>query len=75
MNSENSKTSDSHRLSLNLMGKTNLRRKDKYIALSNVSSYYPWKNITSSYENNKFKTSTWNEEFDLPDGSYSLPDI
>ena len=75
MNSENSKTSDSHRLSLNLMDKTNLRRKVKYIALSNVSIYYTWKNIKSSYKNNRFKTSTWNEEFELPDGSYSLPNI
>ena len=58
MNSENSKTSDSDRLSLNLMDKTNLRRKVKYIALSNVSIYYTWKNIKSSYKNNRFKTST-----------------
>ena len=30
-----------------------------------------------SYKNNKFKISaaTWNEEFELPDGSYSIPDI
>ena len=31
----------------------------------------------SSYNNNKFKISalTWNEEFTLPDGSYSISDI
>ena len=40
MNSENSKTSDSHRLLLNLTDKIDLRRKDKYIALSNLSIYY-----------------------------------
>ena len=34
MNSENSKTSDPHRLRLNLRGKIDLRRKDKYIASS-----------------------------------------
>ena len=34
--SENSKTSDPHRLLLNLTNKINLRRKDKYIALSNL---------------------------------------
>ena len=40
MNSENSKTSDPHRLLLNLTDKTNLGRKDKYIALSNLCIYY-----------------------------------
>ena len=36
-----------------------------------------WKNIKKSYKNNKFKISalTWNEEFELPDGSYSVSDI
>ena len=36
-----------------------------------------WKNIKKSYKNNKFKISapTWNEEFELLDGSYSIPDI
>ena len=43
MNSENSKTSDPHRSSLNLTDKIDLRRKDKYIALSNISIYYTWK--------------------------------
>ena len=40
MNSENSKTSDPHRLLLNLTDKINLRRSDKYVALSNLSIYY-----------------------------------
>ena len=77
MNSKNSKASDSHRLLLNLTDKIDLRRKDKYIALSNLSIYYTWKNIKKSYKDNKFKISapTWNEEFELPDGSYSMPDI
>ena len=43
MNSRNSKTSDPHRLLLNLTDKIDLRRKDKYIALSNLSIYYTWK--------------------------------
>ena len=45
--------------------------------MSNLSIYYTWKNIKSSYNNNKFKISapTWNEEFELPDGSYSISDI
>ena len=77
MNSENSKTSDLHRLLLNLLDKINLERSDKYVALSNLSIYYRWKNIKMPYKNNKFKISapTWNEQFPLPDGSYSVPDI
>ena len=47
MNSENSKTSDPHRISLNLTDKIDLRIKDKYIALLNLSIYYTWKNIKS----------------------------
>ena len=77
MNSENSKTSDPHRLLLNLTDKINLKRSDKYVALSNLSIYDTWKNIKNSYENNKFKISalTWNEGFELPDGSYSVSGI
>ena len=45
INSENSKTSDPHRLLLNLTDKLDLTRKDKYIALSNLSIYHTWKNI------------------------------
>ena len=77
MNSENYKTSDPPILLLNLSDKINLKRSDKYVALSNLSIYYTWKNIKKSYKNNKFKISapTWNEEFELPDGSYSVSDI
>ena len=44
------------------------------MALANLSNYYNWKNIKSKYNNNKFKISvpTWNDTFDLPDGSYSM---
>ena len=44
------------------------------MALANLSIYYTWKNIKSEYHNNKFKISapTWNETFDLSDGSYSM---
>ena len=38
MNSENSKTSDPHMILLNLAAKIDLRKKDKYIALSNLSN-------------------------------------
>ena len=77
MNSKNSETFYPHRLLLNLTDKIDLIRKDKHIALSNRSIYYTWKNLKKSYKNNKFKISapTWNEEFELPDGSYSILDI
>ena len=55
VNSGNSKTPDLHRLLLNLSDKINLKRSDKYVALSNLSIYYIWKNIKRSYKNNKFK--------------------
>ena len=45
MNSENSKTSDPHRLLPNLSDKIYLKRSDKYVALSNLSIYYTWENI------------------------------
>ena len=71
INSENSKTSEPNILKLKLTDKLDLQIGEKVIALSNLSIYYTWKNIKSSY-NNKFKISgpTWNEEFTLPDGSY-----
>ena len=77
INTENSKTSKPHVLTLKLTNKLDLRFGEKVIALSNLSIYYTWKNIKSSYNNNKFKISapTWNDEFELPDGSYSILDI
>ena len=77
MNSENSRTPKPHILILKLTNKLDLRIGKKVIALSNLSIYYTWKNIKSSYNNNKFKISApiWNDEFELPDGSYSISDI
>ena len=77
MNSENSRTSEYHVLVLKLADKLYLRRGQKSVALSNLSIYYTWKNITSSYKNNRFKINakTWSDTFNLPDGSYSVPDI
>ena len=54
MNSKNRKTSDPHRLLLNLTDKIDLSKKDKYIALSNLRIYYTWKNFKKSYKNNTF---------------------
>ena len=77
MNSKNSWTFDTHRLLLNLIDEINFDRSDKYVALLNPSIYYIWKNIKKSQKNNKFKISApaWNEEFELPDGSYSVSNI
>ena len=72
VNSENSNNSELHVLILELTNKLDLRLGEKVIALSNLS-----KNIKSWYNNNKLKmsTPTWNDKFDLPDGSYSVSDI
>ena len=77
MNSENSKTSKSHVFTLKLTNKLDLRIGEKIIALSNLSVYYTWRNIKSSCNNNKFKVSapTWDDKFELTDGSYSVSDI
>ena len=77
MNTENSKTNESHRFKLDLEDKLNLENPKKNMALVNLNIYYIWKNIKSEYNNNKFKifAPTWNETFDLPDGSYSIDDI
>ena len=77
MNSKDSQTSKSHILVLKLTNKLNLQIGEKTIALSNLSIDYTWKNIRSSYNNNKFRISapTWNDRCELPDGSYSVSDI
>ena len=77
VNPENSKTSGYHVLVLKLTDKLNLKTCQKSVALSNHSIYYTWKKIKSPYSNNKVKISapTWSDEFELPDGSYSISDI
>ena len=77
MNNENSETNETQRFTLSLADKLNLKDTSKNMALANLSIYYTWKNIKSAYNNNKFKISapTWNDEFDLPDGSCSITDI
>ena len=74
MNSENRKNSEPYVLILKLTNKLDLRIGENVIALSNLSIYYTWKNIKSSYNNNEFKifAPTWNDEFEVPDGSYSV---
>ena len=77
MNTLNSRTNESNKFIYQLTDKLNLKNPNKNIALANLSIYYTWKNIKSEYKNNRFKISapTWNEEFNLPDGSFSVCDI
>ena len=77
MNTSNSKTNESNRFTYQFTNKLNLKNRNKNIALANLSICYTWKNIKSEYNNNKFKihAPTWNDEFNLPNGSYSVFDI
>ena len=77
MNSKNSKTSEPCKFKYDLIDKLDLRNPNKKLELANLSIYYTWKNVKSTYNNNKSKISapTWNETFDLPDGSYSISEI
>ena len=59
MNSKNGKTSDHHRILLNLTDKVNLKRIEK--------SHINFKS--------KISAPTWDEELDLSNGSYSVSDI
>ena len=74
MNTLNSKKSESNKFIYQFTDKLNLKNPNKNMALANLSIYYTWKNTKSDYKNNKFKINapTWNETFDLPDGSYSI---
>ena len=77
MNSKNIGTAGPNRLLLNHKDRLNFKSNDKYVALSNISIYYKWKNFKKWYKNNKFKISspTRNEELELPDGSHSVSNI
>ena len=77
MNTLNSNTNESNRFMYQFNDKLNLKNPNKNMVLANLSIYYTWKNIKSEYNNNKFKISapTWNDKFNLPDGSYSVSDI
>ena len=77
MNTLNSKTSESNKFMYQFTDKLNLKNPNKNMALANLSIYCTWKNIKSEYNNNKFKihAPTWNDEFDLTNGSYSVSDI
>ena len=78
MNTKNSKKNESNKFIYQFTGKRNLKTpNNKNIGLINLCIYYTWKNIKTEYNNNKFKISaaTSNDNFDLPDGFYSIDDI
>ena len=77
INTLNSKANESNKFIYQFTDKLNLKNLNKSMTFTNLSIYYTWKNIKSEYKNNKFKISapTWNDEFNLSDGSYSVSDI
>ena len=83
MNTENSKINELHQFVLNLPQRLHLRSSNKHVALQNLSIYYTWKKKKKKkkkikqYKKNKIKiiARTWIDEFELPDGLYSLSDI
>ena len=77
INTLNSKTNESNKFIYQFTDKLNLKNPNKNIILVHLSIYYTWKSIKSEYNNNKFKIAapTWNDEFNLPDGSSSVSDI
>ena len=70
INTLNSKTNESNKFMYQFTDKLNLD-------LSEFKYLLHMENIKSKYNNNEFKIQapTWNDEFDLPDGSYSVSDI
>ena len=74
MNAENSKANEPHGFKLHLTYKINLKNPNKIMVLANLSIYYTWKKIKLEYNNNK-SAPTWNDNFDLPHGSYCIADI
>ena len=75
MNTENCEMNEPYKVVLNLSQRVDLSS-DKHVALQNILIYYTWQSIRKQYKNNKLKiiAPTWNDEFKLPDGSYSVSD-
>ena len=74
---ENSKTIEPHKFAHNLSQRLDLRISDKHVALQKLIYLLHVENGRKQLKNNEFKiiTPTWNDEFELPDGSYSVSDI
>ena len=70
-NTGNSKTNEPHNFILNLPRRLDLR------SLNKLYIYYMWKKVRQQYKNNKLKIMApmWNDEFELPDSFYSVPDV
>ena len=77
MNTKTCKTNEPNRYKYDLIDTLDLKNPNKNMALGSLSTYYTWKNVNTTYNNNKFKISapTWNETFVLPDGSYNISEI
>ena len=77
MNTENSKTNAPYNFVLNLSQGLHLRSWNKQVAFQNICIYYTWKNLRNQYKNNELKIIAPEQinEFELPDGSYSVSDI
>ena len=74
---ENSKMNELPKYVLNLSERLDLKSSNKQVALQNLSTYYTRKNIRKHYKSNELNiiAPTWNDEFELPDASYSVSDI
>ena len=58
MNTENSKANEPKKFIYQITDRLNLKNSsNKNIGLVNLSIYYAWKNIKSTYSNNKFNIS------------------
>ena len=77
MNTENTQMNEPPKLILNLLLRLDFKNSNKQVTLQKLSIYYTWKNIKQQYKNNKLKiiAPTWNGQFELPNGSYSVSDI
>ena len=78
MNTENSKTNDFlQKYVLDLPQRLDLKCSNEHVDLQILPIYYTHKNIIQQYKNNKVKISSpiWNDEFEFPDGFYSVSDI
>ena len=66
LNTENTKTNESHKFVLNLSQSLDLKSSNKYVALQNLSIYYTWENMKKKqYKINNLKiiAPTWNDKF------------
>ena len=77
MNKENSKAHEPHKFVPNFSQRLDLRSSNEHVSIQNLSTSYTWKDIRQQYKSKNLKVTSkmWNDEFELPDGSYSMSDI